>query len=337
MVEEAVKRVETEGQARSTWVHKATFAACVALVVAGGLFACLDQSSPLKKLDIRGKVIDPPVPDSQESSSANCALGGNPFPRDFWFVKTKKVGGSTLRSLFLNLDRNYRIQPIPPPGQRKGMPSAEVALQQKEMIKEQTNAAYYSLEEHIRYSLLLKDHLLSDPLLFTATRHPLARAYSHYFQAHQNICMGVPQDDANCWNDTTTAYLNFVKRTEDFVYHYVRGDVSNHDARDVLDQYDFVFVTERFDESLVLFKFKYNLNIQDIQYKVAEKLRTGEYPSAEDRPQWLNNATMSYFPTDLAIWELANKRLDDLRQKVVEECGEFMLELAEFELERAKG
>jgi len=131
-------------------------------------------------------------------------------------------------------------------------------------------------------------------------------------------------------------YFQFLEKNRDFVYRYTRGDVNNGNAEDVLNQYDFVFVTERFDESLLLFKLKYNLTLEDVHYKVAEKFRKGMYPTATDKPQWLNNATMSYYPTDLRIWQVANRNLDDLRQKVIEKCGERALELEELEFRRSK-
>ena len=242
-----------------------------------------------------------------------------------------------MRTLFLNLDKHYGIQSIPPPGQRQGMPSQEVAVQQKRIIENQTDANFYSLEEHIRYSRTLKDRLFNNPLLFTAIRHPLARAYSqYYFKMQVNKLLDVQQDDAAGWKDTVVEYFQFLEKNRDFVYRYTRGDVNNGNAEDVLNQYDFVFVTERFDESLLLFKLKYNLTLEDVHYKVAEKFRKGMYPTATDKPQWLNNATMSYYPTDLRIWQVANRNLDDLRQKVIEKCGERALELEELEFRRSK-
>mmetsp|Transcript_6066 Transcript_6066/g.37599 ORF Transcript_6066/g.37599 Transcript_6066/m.37599 type:complete len:341 (-) Transcript_6066:2313-3335(-) len=319
-------------------MQRAAVVGCLALFLAGVFFACLGRNAPLKPPGLPENDTQPAQMRAYRRSMHHCALEENPFPRDYWFVKTKKVGGSTLRRLFLNLDKNYGIQPIPLPGQRKGMPSQEIAVQQKGMVENQTNAKFYALQEHIRYSRTLKDRLFNNPLLFTATRHPLDRAYSHYyFKMQVNKQQVIRQGDGVGWKDTVVEYFQFLEKTRDFVYRYTRGDVNNSNAEDVLNQYDFVFVTERFDESLILFKLKYNLTLEDVQYKVPAKFREGKYPSAKDKPQWLNNATMSYFPTDLRIWQIANKKLDDLRRKVIEKCGERALELEELEFQQSKG
>lgn len=334
---EIAKSIQSRSPGGTRGMQNAAVVGCLALFLAGMFFACLDRSAPLKPPGLPDSAIQPGQMRGYRHSTHQCALEENPFPRDYWFVKTKKVGGSTLRTLFLNLDKHYGIQSIPPPGQRQGMPSQEVAVQQKRIIENQTDANFYSLEEHIRYSRTLKDRLFNNPLLFTAIRHPLARAYSqYYFKMQVNKLLDVQQDDAAGWKDTVVEYFQFLEKNRDFVYRYTRGDVNNGNAEDVLNQYDFVFVTERFDESLLLFKLKYNLTLEDVHYKVAEKFRKGMYPTATDKPQWLNNATMSYYPTDLRIWQVANRNLDDLRQKVIEKCGERALELEELEFRRSK-
>lgn len=65
---------------------------------------------------------------------------------------------------------------------------------------------------------------------------------------------------------------------------------------------------------------EYGLTFEDIAY-LPSKIRTGRYKSASDMPQELNDYILSVNQQDLALWELANKRLDARRAQLLDACG----------------
>lgn len=71
---------------------------------------------------------------------------------------------------------------------------------------------------------------------------------------------------------------------------------------------------------LVVFMLEYGLTYEDIAY-LPSKVRTGKYKTAKDMPADLNDYILSANQDDYALWQLANKRLDQKKAQLQDECG----------------
>lgn len=104
--------------------------------------------------------------------------------------------------------------------------------------------------------------------------------------------------------------------------NYIRDanmPVSNVSIDAIAAQYNFIFVKERLDESLVAFAITYNLGFADI-VSVSAKVREGTYPKASEMPAEINDLVRSKTEQDLELWQLANILLDDRILKIKSHC-----------------
>lgn len=65
---------------------------------------------------------------------------------------------------------------------------------------------------------------------------------------------------------------------------------------------------------------EYGLTYEDIAY-LPSKIRTGKYKTTKDMPKDLNDYILSANQKDFELWQLANKRLDQKKTQLQEECG----------------
>jgi hypothetical protein len=246
------------------------------------------------------------------------------FPASFWFVKNVKVGGTTLAGVLRGVCAHYGMACLNPLEGRIGW-------KKEEEIREVAAAAlavgfeHVTISNHGAYIPSAARYLgKGKPLLFTTLRHPVNRVLSAYFYnligAHRSHT-GVPETEG----EDCIAALRAGKKCkllEGFKDHYVHGDGifgRNHifkyihgdknTARDAFQQYDFVFMTERFDESLVIFMLKYGLALRDIAY-LKMKDRSGTYPREDDMPKDAIGFIKESNNLDLELWDLANAALD---------------------------
>ena len=91
------------------------------------------------------------------------------------------------------------------------------------------------------------------------------------------------------------------------IFKYIAGD--KRTAKQAFAQYDFVFITERFDESLVAFMLTYGLALRDIAY-LRMKDRSGARPSTEDMPERYKAFIMERNELDEELWNLGVAALD---------------------------
>eukprot|EP00775_Hariotina_reticulata_P001602 gene1602-1942_t len=175
------------------------------------------------------------------------------------------------------------------------------------------------------------------PLLFTSIRNPVTRTYSSYVQdacmrvarqelgeAYMDQCGGMFGGDSDILhkaleNDTEAARWEYIKARQGNVnYNYMKGNASS--PREVLHEYDFVFVVERMDESLVVFMLEFGLQFWDIAH-LSAKNRTGKYRAAKDMPQEMNTYLETANREELQLWRLANEELDDKVAALKQRCG----------------
>jgi hypothetical protein len=142
-------------------------------------------------------------------------------------------------------------------------------------------------------------------------------------------------------------------RRQNQMFNFTRGSTTTVEA--AAAQYDFIFVNERMDESLVVFMLDYGftfrygfskrswiistlalrciiqmeklaephaalLSFRDIVY-LSAKNRTGLYKTAADMPAELNAYIMEHNELDLQLWDLAKRKLNERIARLEAECG----------------
>lgn len=234
------------------------------------------------------------------------------------------MGGTTLAGVLRTICAHYGtacLNPLP----------GRIGWKKVEEIRDAAEAAvavgyeHVAVSNHGAYLPQAKRHLGKPPvLLFTTVRHPVARVLSAYFynligkhRSHE----GVPAEEgAQCVAALRAGKLCALMKG--FKEHYVHDEGvfgRNHifkyiaggkeTAQAAFGQYDFVFITERFDESLVVFMLKYGLEMRDIAY-LKMKDRSGTYPRSEDMPQWVRDFILTRNELDLKLWKLGIAALD---------------------------
>jgi hypothetical protein len=208
----------------------------------------------------------------------------NPFPANFWYVKTYKTGSTTLSSVFNSICQHYGVvwlkwdeMKIVFQMNDKGPKPTQFQQGMQASIDKVANSSdfkYTAITSHIPYSEQAAE-LFSKPLMrFTSVRHPVARVHSHFIQT---LCFwtavrqgwkpfaplnttGPPGpsacdsgDDSTYMqlataNDTVEHRYDFARKhfQQNLMYWYIRGDVRSVEA--AAEQYDFIFVSERMNE-----------------------------------------------------------------------------------------
>eukprot|EP00775_Hariotina_reticulata_P002515 gene2515-2819_t len=273
------------------------------------------------------------------------ALPAGPFPVSFWLVKTFKTGSSTLAGVFRSISSHYGIVPI-----------SEEATRQESMINVTVLAGAMKAARHVSYA----DNMISivthlpyrepvfeafrditvkppHPLLFTTIRNPVSRVYSSYVQdacmkiarqelgaAYIDQCGGQFGGDDSIMrkalaNDTEAARWAYIKaHPKNVNYNFVKGNAQG--PRQALDKYNFTFVVERMEESLVVFMLEFGLEWRDIVH-LSSKVRTGRYKTAKDMPAAMNSYIEEANSEEMALWRLANQQLDQKIEALGLRCG----------------
>lgn len=283
------------------------------------------------------------------------AFPATPFPLNLWYVKAYKAGSTTLSATFNNICTHYGMVWLKRSVVNSIMHKSWV---NSTMLNASSPAMLSAYVEHLQrtvdnYFLALTSHLpysesaaasLPQPLwlFFTSVRHPLPRVYSHFVQ---DLCINAakslgwtplaenhPWDPNNCdhnstlWTlaskaDTIEARWKYAKEAEvtsNVMFEYLRGSTGT--VQEVVSKYNFIFVVERMNESLVLFMLEFGLTYADIAY-LPFKQRVGKYKSVNDMPSSLNGFLLAKNGLDLELWQLANQRLDHTKWMLERRCG----------------
>ena len=220
------------------------------------------------------------------------------FPASFWFVKGAKVGGSTLAGIFRAIAAHHGIHMVNPELGSTTLTDERVN-ESIHMISE-LGSEYFGIANHIHY------HNISLPgpvLRFTAVRHPIDRSISHYY-----FRCSMERSLKECQGDEDGLML-FLRSTESNVQsQYAFG--GDFDA----ELYDFIFVTERMDESLVAFKLAFGLSWRDIAY-LPSKVLNDKYDTFSEMPlqkqRQVSQILSSKIESDLAFHSSASHQLNE--------------------------
>jgi len=259
----------------------------------------------------------------------------SPFPASFWYVKNHKTASSSLSGVFRSIGAHHGVAIL----------SFNRRKETLAMLKQSLNRTYETnehagLTDHLPYSRQAAALFKRPFYLFSSVREPVSQFHSGFvekclFQANNAA------EEQGIINTTLIAEMrerledscfagNFANRTtraksmqENKQLKYL-GDSGEEKEKltveSVASAYDFLFVKERLHESLVAFAILFNVDFDDIAH-VASKVRTGKYADASQIPAEINELVRSKTAKDLALWEHANKLLDEHIVKINKNCG----------------
>lgn len=187
--------------------------------------------------------------------------------------------------------------------------------------------------------------------LISLLRNPTKRAMSQFFHFRVSEEGTQPTDARfqSYLHNGTRRLSNYYVR--DLAMHPLHGlqELNNYDTlvQDIIDEYDFIAITERMDESLVVLKMLLDLDYGDILYMSAKS--AGSFTAAGGGPNqkarciyivpsfttpgmkefFASNYWKRYIAADLALYQAANASLS----KTIESLGrdEFEQQLATFQ------
>ena len=178
---------------------------------------------------------------------AKISVQRSPTHQGFLFVKPMKVGGSTAAGV--NARIAFRL------GKKHGYICCKARWD-------------HSMARKLEYGLRVR----SQSFLWTILREPTRRAMSEFFHFEVSRKQVPP---------TTEEFQKYVKNPH-FQNYYVNelhtGDTENSPAQkvqEVLEDYDFIGITERMDESIVVLMMLLRLKIEDVIYLNAKS--SGSY------------------------------------------------------------
>ncbi|GAB5031742.1 galactose-3-o-sulfotransferase partial [Nannochloropsis oceanica] len=245
----------------------------------------------------------------------------SPFPASFWYVKNPKTASSTLGGVFRSVAAHHGVEML-------NSDEIHMDLPQLKRTIAEVLAAFGSavapdpplgLANHMPFDISARDifRKTAPVMLFTSVREPVAQFHSHFVE----VCKQGKKrrESSKCFGPAVqerTAMANAMEPDAQFAY--IRGDAS--DAESAAAQYDFVFLRERLEESLVAFMIMYGLDFADIAH-VAAKVRTELYPGPRELPEELNELIRTKTTEDAKLWAKANVMLDEKITAINGHCG----------------
>jgi len=222
-------------------------------------------------------------------------------PYGFLFVKTEKTGSSTASGIALRLARNVAQRQH----NNTSAPSCEVAYAHKTCHTQ-------------RY----ENRVIGDSFLWSIIRDPTQRALSEFFH-FQASRKGVAVTDEN-----VRKFLMGSKNRNYFL-RYLSCHANETEGgfsivNKILQDYDFLFVTERFDESAVALAMLLGLETSDVLYLAAKA--NGNYDDGRFQrrcvfiqPKVVSATIKGFLESEMwsnatrydrALWKAANASLD---------------------------
>ena len=113
----------------------------------------------------------------------------------------------------------------------------------------------------------------------------------------------------------------YIEKKRNEMSKYIFGE--NYDVESVtreIEEYDFIFITDRFDESLVAFKILYGLDFYDIAYVASKHNREPNSLHSMSWPQNVSDSILEKNSLDLKLFEHTNTclnvKINDIGQSV---------------------
>jgi Sulfotransferase family len=265
-------------------------------------------------------------------------MSTEPAHHGFLFHRPKKVGSTTMVGIILRLVHNKARQEFQQQQQEQ-----QLMQNQKEYIKCMHRAMHGSA---LDFEYNQRD--ISQSFLFSLLRHPTQRAISEFFHFRVAVHGQEP---------TNKNFMEFV-RQKALSNYYLNDmtmkpfDVTTYGpevtplttiVQDVLNSFDFMAITERMNESLVVLQMLLGLETKDIVYTRARSSGTftngpPDRPCSYITPSFLTSDMKQYFASeewlnttrgDVLLYNAASASLDRTIDALGR--GEFTKKLHAFE------
>lgn len=171
----------------------------------------------------------------------------SPSHNGFLFMKEMKTGSSTLAGVHLRISKN-------------------VALRRNEGYAICKARFDHSLAVGMEYGHRNK----SQSFLWTVLREPTARAISQFFHFTVSREKKEPSDANFKASMRHDMFQNYYLQSLSTGIPFERGDAVEPIVSHILNEYDFIGITERMDESLVVLSLLLNLPLTDVLYLKAK-------------------------------------------------------------------
>ena len=238
------------------------------------------------------------------------------FPASFWFIKTPKVGGTLISGVFHRITRHRGV--IQVGEQKHGAVTEEQVLEFVNELSPRLGFSYFGIMFHLPW----KDLDIGEYLRFTAVRHPMDRALSAMY--HRLCLMNTPGPGclpeyrvSDLAVESVVEYLEGMSKPGDIMPWMSQVDYAldnlEHFDQATADELDFIFVTDRMDESLVAFKILYGLRWEDVVYKPERETFYTRYEEMNAADQRAVKNAMERLPgyaADDEFYRYASDRLD---------------------------
>jgi len=222
------------------------------------------------------------------------------------YVKLWKTGSSTLAGINLRIANNSP--------KYMGMRDTDVCRHQNHHLWE------------TKLDKCMRDK--SRSFLWSFVRHPTKRAISSFFffQVSRRNCEPTDENFLRYLSRDPTSNIDYIKYLSCGIVRVNetnRTKAKNHDIQRLLDEYNFIGITERMDESLVLLQIILGLHTRDILYLSAKT--NGRYDDGRFgnctliKPSFVSPKMERYFASsrwknkihnNLALYEAVNRSLD---------------------------
>jgi len=227
-----------------------------------------------------------------------------------FFLKTYKVGSSTLAGILRGLGDKYGKVTLTPPTDLIKFTSPK---QFEEVIRYQniTDGKVDIICNHIvgYQTSVISKYLGPDYFKMTLIRHPIQRAFSgYYFSRIKPFCQ-YPIED---WLKHCPSFQNGcydVMQDRDLVEFVT--------PKEAIDSFDLVLITERYTESLIVLMWKLGLKITDLLHISSKTGLRNNHLSPEEEEKFSEQVTQNN-ALDIELFGIANQVLDETIAKLPE-------------------
>eukprot|EP00546_Thalassionema_frauenfeldii_P005661 CAMPEP_0178928824 /NCGR_PEP_ID=MMETSP0786-20121207/20164_1 /TAXON_ID=186022 /ORGANISM="Thalassionema frauenfeldii, Strain CCMP 1798" /LENGTH=363 /DNA_ID=CAMNT_0020604823 /DNA_START=120 /DNA_END=1211 /DNA_ORIENTATION=- len=230
----------------------------------------------------------------------------SPADTGILFIREMKTGSSTLAGILLRLAHT------------KG----EIMHRDKRPCRMRVD---HSSARHMKYGNRNKQQ----SFLISLLRDPTKRAISHYFHFRVSQKKEDPTDDnfQSFFQDNREKFSNYYTKDLTTRPIHLNHEYYSKIIEDILKEYNFIAITERMNESLVVFKMLFDLSFEDILYTSAKT--SGSFTTGPDQenspciylvPSFLTDGMKDFFASeewqqdyigaDNMLYNAANKSLD---------------------------
>lgn len=247
------------------------------------------------------------------------------FMRGVVYIKTKKTASSTFAGVLRRIAKRH--------GLRQTSPDDIFHEERGIMAEYEDSGSLWAYHGSRRYLEPLLTSVMPDPIFITTLRDPVeARLSAFYFRVSRGeVEPSVANKLAFLSTSSTRELCNYISAS------------SSDSPLDILHSYDFISVSERFDESLVLLSRYFNTSLVDLLYLSAKRsnapgtdvldrdVRYVRHPPIAEEPAEVRKAAERLSAPDspdVQVVALANKALDE---KIVAYGPDFSADFQDFQ------